>query len=270
VGAGGTGFASYSLSSRIPTPSELGCADPDDPCRLPNAFVADPPLGSVVARTLEGGFRARWNGLSWSASGFRTAISDDIIFVSSGALTNSGHFENIGRTSRTGVEAAISGHAGVVSWSGAYTFLRARFGGPLTLTSPNHPEAVDGEILVSKGNAIPGVPRHNLKAELAATVSRLSIHGEASFMSSMYLRGDEANLLEPIGGRGLVNVGAGWRLTSRLRAVGRITNVFNAEYSSFGLLGEADQVLGDAFEDPRFVSPGAPRAAWAGVEVEFR
>ena len=32
--------------------------------------------------------------------------------------------------------------------------------------------------------------------------------------------------------------------------------------STFGLLGEADQVLGDNYEDPRFLSPGAPRAAW--------
>ena len=37
-------FGNLSQSSRVPTPVELTCADPDDPCRLPNAFVADPPL----------------------------------------------------------------------------------------------------------------------------------------------------------------------------------------------------------------------------------
>ena len=48
-------FASWAQSSRVPTPVELTCADPDDPCRLPNAFVSDPPLDQPVARTWEGG-----------------------------------------------------------------------------------------------------------------------------------------------------------------------------------------------------------------------
>jgi outer membrane receptor protein involved in Fe transport len=270
LGSGVTAFGSVSVSSRVPTPSELGCADPEDPCRLPNAFVADPPLDAVVARNVEVGARGRATGLSWSASFFRTAISDDIIFISSGALTNSGHFENIGETRRAGLEAMIAGSAGAVSWSGSYTHLRATFASPLTLNSPNHPDEVDGEIAVLEGNWIPGVPRHNLKGEVAANLGRLSLHGEANRLSSFYLRGDEANALDPIEGRTLVNLGAAWRLTSRLRLTGRITNLFNAEYSSFGLLGEADDVLGDDFEDPRFEGPGAPRAAWIGLEIGLR
>jgi outer membrane receptor protein involved in Fe transport len=34
-------FGGYSESFRAPTPAELTCADPDDPCNLPNAFVAE-------------------------------------------------------------------------------------------------------------------------------------------------------------------------------------------------------------------------------------
>ena len=41
----------------------------------------------------------------------------------------------------------------------------------------------------------------------------------------------------------------------------RVDNVFDAEYETFGLVGAADEVLGDEFEDPRFVSPAAPSAA---------
>jgi len=29
-------------------------------------------------------------------------------------------------------------------------------------------------------------------------------------------------------------------------------------------------VLGDDYQDPRFLSPAAPRAAWVGVELFFR
>ncbi|WP_245619818.1 TonB-dependent receptor [Methylomicrobium agile] len=51
-------YGSYGESSRVPTPMELSCADPNDPCRLPNAFVSDPPLDQVVAKTWEGGSAA--------------------------------------------------------------------------------------------------------------------------------------------------------------------------------------------------------------------
>ena len=50
-------YFSYSESSRAPTSIELGCADPNEPCNLPNALVSDPPLKQVVTRTLEAGVR---------------------------------------------------------------------------------------------------------------------------------------------------------------------------------------------------------------------
>jgi hypothetical protein len=59
-------------------------------------------------------------------------------------------------------------------------------------------------------------------------------------------------------------------LSRNLALSARVANLFDAEYSTFGLLGEADDVLGDEFEDRRFVSPAAPRAAWFGIEVSFR
>ena len=52
-------YGSYGESARAPTPMELTCASPTDPCRLPNEFVADPPLAQVVARTFEAGVRGR-------------------------------------------------------------------------------------------------------------------------------------------------------------------------------------------------------------------
>ena len=44
-------YAGYSEGSRAPTSIELGCADPDQPCKLPNAMAGDPPLDQVVTRT---------------------------------------------------------------------------------------------------------------------------------------------------------------------------------------------------------------------------
>ena len=202
---------------------------------------------------------------------FHTTNRDDLIFISSGALTNEGHFQNIGDTLRRGVELGASGvMTGAVRWSAAYTFLRATFETPLTLSSPNHPDAIGGEIRVRPGDAIPSVPRHNVKADVSVEIRRTSIGATLALASSQFLRGDEANLLAPIERSTVLNLFGSYQLGRRARLVGRVTNLLDAGYATFGLLGEADEVLGDDFDDPRFLSPGAPRAAWVGVEFSFR
>lgn len=268
MGRGVTAFANFGISSRVPTPSELSCADPDAPCRLPNAFVADPPLDAVVAHTIEVGGRGGARRLSWAGSVFRTRSTDDILFISSGALTNTGHFENVGDTMRTGLELSLSGLVTPrIRWSAAYTNLVATFASPLVLSSPNHPDAVDGEIAVPAGSRLPGIPRHDLKGTLMATVGRTTFGGDVAYLSSQYLRGDEANLLPVIDGHVVVNVSASHVLGKYLQVTGRIANLFGAEYNTFGLLGEADDVLGGNYDDTRFLSPAPPRAAWVGFEV---
>lgn len=184
-------------------------------------------------------------------------------------LINTGHFENVGDTLRQGIELGASGVVNAVRWGVAYSFLRTRFDTPLTLSSPNHPDEEDGEIPVEAGSRIPSVPQHNLKANLSATIKRLTFGGSLLTTSNQYLRGDEANLLPAIDGFAIVNLTANYAIAN-IRLTGRVTNLFGSEHSTFGLLGEADEVLGDDYDDPRFLSPGAPRAAWVGVEFSFR
>jgi iron complex outermembrane recepter protein len=270
VRGGATAYASFSISSRVPAPSELSCADPEDPCRLPNAFVADPPLEQVVARTWEGGVRGRRSGVAWNASLFRTGTRDDIMFISSGPLTNTGHFQNVGDTHRQGIELGAAGAVRATRWGVGYTYLRARFDTPLTLSSPNHPDEEDGEIEVAEGSRIPGVPQHNLKATLATTIRRMTVGGSLLRTSNQYLRGDEANLLPAVRGFTVVHLNAAYALARHVAVSARVTNVLDSAHSTFGLLGEADEVLGDAYDDPRFLSPAAPRAAWIGLDITFR
>ncbi|HVR29563.1 MAG TPA: TonB-dependent receptor, partial [Thermoanaerobaculia bacterium] len=263
-----TAFASFGTASRVPSPSELACADPGDPCRLPNAFVADPPLEQVVARTWETGLRGRARSVAWSAALFRTSSQDDILFVSSGALTTEGHFENVGSTARRGLEASASGRlARGLRWDSSYSHLRAELRTPLTLSSPNHPDAVDGEIAVERGDTLPGVPRHQVKARLTWTGGRAGASLGGAYSSQRFLRGDEANLLAPIAPFAALDLSASYELRKRVVLSSRIVNLFDAEYETFGLLGEPDEVLGDAFADPRFLSPAAPFGVWIGVEV---
>jgi outer membrane cobalamin receptor len=262
-----TGFGSYSLSSRVPTPSELGCADPDDPCRLPNAFVSDPPLDQVRAHTIESGVRGHHAQRGWSASVFRTVNRNDLLFVSSGALSNEGYFANIGDTVRTGLELNAEGRLRRIRWNAAYTFLRAVFNAPLVVSSQNHPDAVGGEIAVRPGDALPGVPRHSAKLDADWTFARVAAGVSAQYSSSQFLRGDEANLLPPIGRYIVTSVRGRMAITRGVALVAQISNLFNSKHATFGLLGDADDVLGDQYDDPRFLSPAAPRAAWIGIEL---
>jgi len=44
-------------------------------------------------------------------------------------------------------------------------------------------------------------------------------------------------------------------------------NLFGARDATFGVLGDATEVLGPSYDSPRFLGPGAPRAGWLGVEL---
>ena len=50
-------YSNWSQGNLAPTPIELGCADKDNPCSLPNAMAADPFLEQIVTQTLEFGVR---------------------------------------------------------------------------------------------------------------------------------------------------------------------------------------------------------------------
>jgi iron complex outermembrane receptor protein len=263
-------FAAWSQSSRVPTPVELTCADPDDPCRLPNAFVSDPPLDQPVARTWEAGARGGSGRGNWSLAVFTTAVDDDVIFVSSGRVRGSGHFENIERTNRRGLETTGEWRAGPVTVSGTYTYQQATYATALEVLSPAHPDADGGALHVQAGAALPGVPAHIGRLGLSARLSaRLDVAATWRAQSSQFLRGDEANLLAPVPAFAVGDAQARWRLGRRVAVVGQVSNMFDAGYATFGMLGDAS-LLGAAYEDdPRFVSPGAPRAAWIAVEVGF-
>jgi outer membrane receptor protein involved in Fe transport len=272
AGAENVGFyASYGEANRVPSPVELTCADEDDPCRLPNAFVADPPLEQVVAKTFEAGVRGALGDGRWHAGVFRTTNEDDILFISAGTLTNQGFFDNVGETRREGFEANLSGAAGErLTWSLDYTYLDATFREDFTVASVNHPEAVDGEIEVEAGDRLPLIPEQLLKAGVSVAITGdFTVGADLLHSSGAHFRGDEGNLFEELDGYTLVSVRAEYRLGERARLFANIDNLFDAEYETFGLFGEADEVLGDDFDDPRFLGPGAPRAAWIGVRVEF-
>jgi outer membrane cobalamin receptor len=268
-------YSSISEASRAPSPVELTCADPEAPCRLPNAFVSDPPLDQVVARTLETGVRGRAGSLRWHAGLFRTTNQDDILFISAGQLTNQGFFANVGETRRQGLELDASGDVGErVTWFASFTGVAATFRDPFTAQSPNNPASDDGEIAVQRGDRLPLIPERLLKfGARFALGDRWHVGGDVIENSGEYLRGDEGNDQPRVSGYPLLNLRAEYRFVPAFGKEGsfflNVDNALDRRYETFGTFGDATGVLGSAYSNPRFLGPGAPRGVWLGVRFEL-
>ena len=272
-----TTYVSYSQGMRAPTPIELTCADPAAPCRLPNNFLADPPLKKVVAKTAEVGARGRWtDSFGWSAAAYRTDLNNDIIFISSGGAVNAGFFQNAGKTRRQGLELGVHGRMEKLNLTVNYGYVDAKFVSPLTLNSPaNSSRDASDDIHVSPGDKIPGIPAHSVKVRAEYDVTEtVSVGTNVMYFSSQYARGDENNqdANGRVPGYTLVNLDARYQHTKRLSFFGRIDNVFDKDYETLGVLGQnffngpgrtfdAGNVTAEQFR-----STGAPRAFWVGVK----
>jgi len=128
-------YGSYSEGSRTPTSIELGCSDPENPCKLPNSMANDPDLKQVVSKTWEAGVRAKLTTeLSASASVFDTTNSNDIMFVGSNS-NGEGYFKNFGETERKGFDASFNFERGAFSFAGNYTYLEATYQSDETIIS---------------------------------------------------------------------------------------------------------------------------------------
>ena len=297
-------YAGFNQGNRAPSPIELGCADPANPCSLPNAMAADPYLKQVVARTVEAGLRGKLAAnVAWNAGAFRTASTDDILFV--GTSTSAGYFTNFGQTRRQGAELGLAAQQGRFDWRINYSYLHASFQSEACLLAENNSSrgqsaactaaGQDDEILVKKGNRLPGLPNHSLKFSLSWRPSdALRIGAELQAFSSQFARGNENNAHQAgtasdqfgntrdfagagslpgyatLNLNGNLDLGAGWELFAR------VNNLFDKRYGSVAALAENpfDRQGGftnnsDHWQRETFIAPGAPRAAWLGLRYRF-
>jgi len=274
-------YGSYGESTRAPSPVELACASEDAPCNLPNAFLADPPLEQVVAKSTEIGLRSEGHeGLQWHIGAFYTVNHNDILFQTTGGpQANVGFFDNVGDTLRTGIELSLSQRLARFRWSFDYSYLDATFDDDFVINSPHHPifasdpasAGIVGEqkLLVTAGSNIPGIPQHqaNLGVDFALR-DRFDVGADVVMRSGVYLRGDEANLLDKTDGYAIVNLRAEWQLNDNVVLFARIENVFDQGYETFGVLGDPREVFED-FSDPRFLGSGPPLGAWVGARLKW-
>ncbi|PPD49303.1 MAG: energy transducer TonB [Methylobacter sp.] len=278
-----TVFGNYSESTRAPSPMELSCADPAAPCKLPNSFTADPPLEQVVAKTWEGGFRGDLNNavgkgdLKWNLGYFHTMNTNDIIFrrdLNSG-LISQGFFQNVGKTRRYGIEAGTQINypqlfSSIDDWhfSTNYTYLNARFlSGFDSLDPLDH----DQIARVDQGDKIPGIPEHIFKATIGVDFwQKLSLALDGRYSGDQVFRGDEANNNPKLSGYWVFNARAEYKFTENVALFGKLDNIFDNNYNSFGVYGDASSIPGNfGTGNDRFLSPGMPRAGWLGVRLSM-
>lgn len=278
-------YGSYSESARAPTPIELLCAREDAPCNLPNAFLADPPLEQVVTKSFEGGIRGSINsGIGYSISAFHSTNNDDIIFGSTGGATSStGFFRNVGDTERVGTEVGLNGIFNKkLNWYLNYSYVDASFQDAFVGISGNHPNAADlngdgdaNEIQVNPGDRIPGIPEHTFKlGGLYSFTENFSVGANMIYNSTQVLRGDESNELGPVDGYAIVNLNSTYKINKTFSVFARVNNLFDTDYETFGLLGEADEVFDGsgataAFTSSVFQGAGAPISGFVGVSATF-
>jgi outer membrane receptor protein involved in Fe transport len=124
-------FGGYNEGSRAPNSIELGCANPDKGCRLPNSMAGDPYLKQVVSKTFEGGFRGNIDGLFYNVAAYNATNQDDIMFVASS--TSVGYFKNFGETRRRGMEFGLAKEIGNFTVSGNFSFVDATYQSPETV-----------------------------------------------------------------------------------------------------------------------------------------
>jgi outer membrane receptor protein involved in Fe transport len=279
-------YAGLSQGTRVPTVIELGCADPENACRLPTGLQADPYLKQVVARTGELG--ARWRIAAKTrvnAAAYRTDNRNDILFLRAGA-TNLGYFDNFDRTRREGVEFGVDHSFDEVTMKFDIAQVKATYQAQGVL------QLGERSVAVAPGTRIAGVPGTTAKISIDWFVNpQWSVGAQVMVVSSQTSQGNEDGFIDN-GAEGgvqtklnwgvkpyaLTNVRIDYRPTERLTAYLRVNNAFNRRYETYGAIGTdifpngkqlAPHLAAADAAVAKFIAPGAPRSFFAGVRYAW-
>ncbi|MFA5950184.1 MAG: TonB-dependent receptor [Hyphomicrobium sp.] len=280
-------YGSYAEANRAPTPAELACADPDNPCLIESFLTADPPLKQVVTKTYEAGLRGEiksWGAsqrLDWSLGFFRATSEDDILSVAV-PQGGRGYFLNAGETRRQGIELSTQYQDTKLSGYLTYALTDATFETANEFSSPFNPNAVQcaGDpstncVNVVAGDRIPGIPRHLFKAGLDYWLtSKWKFGGDLTVASNQIFYGDEGNDSSRLGGYAKVDLHTSYDLTDHIQVYGLINNLFDSRYGVYGTYFDTEAGSNASggtinFTDSRTITPASPFAAYGGVKVKF-
>ena len=267
-------YAGYAMTNRAPTPLELGCADPNNPCIIDNFLSSDPPLKQVIGNTFEFGFRGhnslgQLGRLRWSAGLFRTTLTDDILPVQS-QFNGFGYYTNVGTTLRQGAELNAQWNGDRWSAYANYTYLDAVYLTTFMEPSPFNPAADDnGLIPITNGAPIAGIPRNTVKIGLDYAVTpNWKIGGDLVAASGQVISGNENGAFPQLPGYAVFGVHTSYQIGKQLQVYGLIQNIFDQRYYTSGGLYDTTSFPNAAplLTDPRTFGPGKPFAVYGGLK----
>jgi outer membrane receptor protein involved in Fe transport len=160
------------------------------------------------------------------------------------------------------LEAEVNLKSAALQCHGSYAFVDGRFLDALEL-SFNSPFAdpATGTIQVVPGNQVPAVPRHRVKAGIDYAVTEAwKVGGDALFVSSQYLVGDESNQASKLPSYAVFNLHTSYQVTKTIQVYGKVDNIFDNRYATYGTFFDTTAVPnftngGNPFTDPRSLSP---------------
>lgn len=291
-------------------------------CTLPTTLSGDPYLPQIKATTYDIGFRGSiGENIRWNLGAYQTDLRDDIYLVTVGAANS--FFNTIGKTRRRGIEAGISGKWDRFSLGINYSMTDATFQSEFDMISDNNSSAVttdisnalaafNGEafqsITVKPGDRMPGIPLHNLNANMSYEITDKWRAGFSAVLhSESFLRGNENNEHQPgltqtrinsignfvarqtssnpgkVDGYAVFNFQTSYQFNKEWSASLLINNIFDKEYFTAGRLGRnpfSPSIYGaigpggynhnsDDWLSTNFLAPGAPRGVWFSLNWHF-
>ena len=279
-----TVFGNWAQSNRAPTVIELGCAVskdpkiPTTPCLLPTGLQADPFLKQVVSQTIEAGLRwANKFDYNMSASIYQTNNKDDILFIPFTDPTQGGNFDNFAKTRHQGLDVNANKSWGALTVGVAYSYLDATYQATAKLL------AGEREMEIKPGTRIAGLPSNTFKLNVGwQATNQLNLGLGMHYSSPLVTQGnedgkvgedDDAVADATIKGHTLLNLKANYQLQKGLTLFGKINNVLDTRYETYGMIGENNFALdGDSTNTQtvaKFVAPGAPRSYLVGLRYQF-
>jgi iron complex outermembrane recepter protein len=202
-------------------------------------------------------------------------VSNDIFLTPFGdedepaGSTIDGFFVNLDQTRRVGLEAAATytfprGHSVYLN----YAYTRATFQTDAGVFSIRSVEEADGEPVINPfptrnqvvpGNRFPLVPDHQIKFGGLARIGRyLSVGADGRYIGKQYLRGDEANVTDPLDGYFVADARVGIEF-GRWEINGIVTNLLQNASAIFGTFN-INQGNPAGLTVERFLTPNARRA----------
>jgi outer membrane receptor protein involved in Fe transport len=278
-----TVFGNWSQGMRVPTAFELGCADADNPCRVPTGLQDDPYLKPVISQTTELGIRfVPSEKTRITTALFHNLNKDDITFIRVNGNQAAGIFANKGNTVRDGLEVTVRHRESRWETGASYTYLKARYKSGIDIPS------LEGNITTTNGTRIAGLPEHFFKfAAMYRLTPQVRVGGDVQLYGSQVVAGNETKNTtaddtadavgkDKLAGYGILNLNANYEYVKGLNFFVRVNNVFDKKYASYATLGynmystgvlatEADDIKGSVF-----YAPGAPRAVFGGVRYEWK